>query len=188
MIEKNKITFIVPSLNRPTLNKAIQSLLDQTNPNWKCIVIYDGVEGNEFEDERITTITIDRTGRISQHHGESGLVRNYGIKQVTTEWIGFLDDDDTLHKDYVAKTLNKYKDFDVIIFRMQTENKRVFPAFHDESIVHGNVGISFCYKKELGEILFQENRDGEDLDFINQLLQITKNYIVTTEICYNIRH
>ena len=55
---EEKITFIIPSLNRPTLGKTIDSLLNQTNPNWKCIIIYDGVDGEKFDDERITTIKI----------------------------------------------------------------------------------------------------------------------------------
>ena len=36
-IEKNKITFIIPSVNRDTLTNSINSLLNQTNKNWKCI-------------------------------------------------------------------------------------------------------------------------------------------------------
>lgn len=187
---ENKITFIIPTLNRITLNRAIQSLLNQTNPNWNCIVIYDGVVGKEYEDERIKTISIERKGIIDTYHGQSGLVRNYGLELVTTDWIGFLDDDDTLTTDYVEKVLNKYNEFDVIIFRMKTENGRIFPAFHDERLVHGNVGISFCYKKNIDKkpILFERNRDGEDLDMVNNLLQKTSNYIITPEICYNIRH
>ena len=54
----NKITFIIPSLNRPTLERTIESLINQTNPNWKCVIIYDGVDGNSFEDDRIKTIKI----------------------------------------------------------------------------------------------------------------------------------
>ena len=50
---ENKITFIIPSLNRPTINRSVESLLNQTNPNWECIIIYDGVDGVEFNDERI---------------------------------------------------------------------------------------------------------------------------------------
>ena len=55
-IEKNKITFIIPSVNRDTLTNSINSLLNQTNKNWKCIIIYDGVDGIKFKDKRIKTI------------------------------------------------------------------------------------------------------------------------------------
>ena len=53
---KNIITFIIPSLNRFTILNSIESLKNQTNPNWKCIIIYDGVDGTPFDDERITII------------------------------------------------------------------------------------------------------------------------------------
>ena len=59
---ENKITFIIPSLNRPTISKSVESLLNQTNPNWKCIIVYDGVDGTSFEDNRITTIKIEKIG------------------------------------------------------------------------------------------------------------------------------
>ena len=59
-MSKNKITFIIPSLNRSSLRKSIQSLIDQTNPNWECIIIYDGIDGITFDDDRIKTIKIKK--------------------------------------------------------------------------------------------------------------------------------
>jgi len=94
-IEKNKITFIIPSINRDTLRRSILSLLNQTNDNWKCIIIYDGVDGMEFNDNRVKTIRIDKLGSSSPYHGISGLLRNVRLVLVDTEWIGFLYDDDT---------------------------------------------------------------------------------------------
>ena len=52
-IEKNKITFIIPSINRTTLTNSVNSLLNQTDKNWKCIIIYDGVDGIKFKDNGI---------------------------------------------------------------------------------------------------------------------------------------
>ena len=65
----NQITFIIPSVNRPTLERSINSLVSQTNPNWECIVVYDGVDGISFNDDRIKTIKIDKLGGFSDHHG-----------------------------------------------------------------------------------------------------------------------
>ena len=58
------ITFIVPSINRPTLGNTIQSLLNQTNPNWKCFVLYDGVDGKDFTDPRIETFKLEKLGKL----------------------------------------------------------------------------------------------------------------------------
>ena len=96
-----KVTFIIPSINRESLTKTIDSLLKQTNNNWKAIIIYDGVEGKQFDDDRIKTININKTGIVGQIHGEAGLVRNVGIKEADTKWIAFLDDDDTITPYYI---------------------------------------------------------------------------------------
>lgn len=103
------ITFIIPSINRPTLQRTIDSLLNQTSPNWRAIVVFDGVDGITFEDERIIVLRINKTGLEGPKNGQSGLVRNEGIKLVKTDWIGFLDDDDSLDKNYVKTLFEKYR-------------------------------------------------------------------------------
>jgi glycosyltransferase involved in cell wall biosynthesis len=183
-----KITFIIPSINRDTIVKSVNSLLLQTNPNWECIIIYDGVDGTEFDDPRIKTIKIDKTGMFGSVHGQSGLVRNYGLKQCTTEWIGFLDDDDTIHENYVSTLFEKYSDYDFIIWRMIEPTGRVIPRVGNNTISFGEVGISFCYKNKFKDLLFDNNRDGEDYDMVQKLKSMSNNYIIASEVYYNIRH
>lgn len=185
-MSKNKITFIIPSLNRNSLTKSIQSLIDQTNPNWECIIIYDGVDGLTFDDDRVKTIKIKKTGTIGPVHGQSGLVRNEGIKQVNTEWIGFLDDDDTLHPDYVNTLYEKYSNYDFVIWRMVLNDGRVIPSHYNNDIIFGDVGISFCYKNKFNNLLFNTNRDGEDFDFLIKLKSLSENFITTPEVYYNV--
>lgn len=182
-----KVTFIIPSINRESLTRTINSLLKQTNNNWEAIVIYDGVEGQEFNDERITTITIDKTGVIGQVHGEAGLVRNVGIRQATTEWIAFLDDDDSINPNYVETLLFKYNSYDWVLWKMKYQNGLVLPI--NNQLVFGNVGISFAYKKDkFSDLLFKNNRNGEDFDFVKELETKSKNYIITEEVYYNVNH
>jgi glycosyltransferase involved in cell wall biosynthesis len=186
IIDENKITFIIPSVNRETLTNSVNSLINQTNGNWKCIIIYDGVTGIEFEDERIKCIEINKLGNNTSSHGVSGLVRDIGLDLVDTGWIGFLDDDDSLEPEYVETLFNKYTDYDFVIFRMMWENGRVFPS--GESLYFGNVGISFCYKNKFEGLRFGRNDDGEDFEFITKLTNLTKNYIITPEILYRVNH
>jgi glycosyltransferase involved in cell wall biosynthesis len=182
------ITFIIPSLNRPTIIRTVNSLINQTNPNWKAIIIYDGVKGSIFEDKRIQTFEIEKTGLIGPNNGQSGLVRNFGIDKVDTEWIGFLDDDDTLHENYVKTLFEKYSDKDFVIWRMVYKNGLIIPRFSSNNITFGNVGISFCYKNKFNDLLFNNNRDGEDYDFIISLMSRSLNYVITPEIYYNVKH
>ena len=183
------ITFIIPSLNRPTIKRTIESLLNQTSEKWKAIVIYDGVDGEFFEDERIKTIKIDKTGLVGPKNGQSGLVRNEGIKLTETDWIGFLDDDDTIDSNYVKTLIEKYTKYDFVVWRMKYENGMVLPPFSMNELVFARVGISFCYKKSIfKELLYSQNRDGEDFDFLMELKKQSNKFIITPEVMYNVRH
>jgi glycosyltransferase involved in cell wall biosynthesis len=182
------ITFIIPSLNRPTLKNTIQSLLNQTKNDWKAIIIYDGVDGQLFDDNRIRTYKVDKIGGFSDYHGIAGLVRNYGIEKCDTEWIGFLDDDDTIDSKYVETLQKKYLKYDFVVWRMKYTDGMVIPRLSNENLFFGNVGISFCYKNKFENLKFENNRDGEDFDFISKLRKSTSNYVITPEIFYNVNH
>ena len=97
----SKITFIIPTIGRSTLRRTLQSLQDQTNQNFKCIVVFDGIDPTiTVDDNRFKII---KTNKLGQGRNSAGLVRNEGMKLVNTEWIGFVDDDDTLSNTYVDK-------------------------------------------------------------------------------------
>lgn len=184
----SKITFVIPSVNRPTLKRTVESLIDQTNPNWSAIIVFDGVDGDNFDDPRITTYKIEKSGLFGPNNGQSGVVRNYGIERVKTEWIGFLDDDDTIHKNYVESLLKNYTKYDFVVWRMKYENGIVLPPLTSNNLIFAQVGISFCYKNKFKDLLFDQNRDGEDFDFLMKLKNLTNKWVVTPEIYYNVRH
>lgn len=182
------ITFVIPSINRPTITRTVNSLLSQTNPNWNCIIIYDGVEGTTFEDKRIRTINSPKIGLVGPNNGQSGLVRNVGLKECKTEWIGFLDDDDTIDSRYVETLISKYSKYDFVVWRMVYDTGFILPPITSNNLVFSQVGISFCFKNKFDNLLFDRNRDGEDFDFLNKLTSLSKNYIITPEIFYKVRH
>lgn len=182
------ITFIIPSIARDTLSRSVKSLINQTNPNWQCIIIYDGVEGPNFNDNRIKILKTEKIGNNKNKLGESGLVRNIGIKESKTEWIGFLDDDDTIHPDYVKTLFEKYSSFDFIVWRMTNIDGLVIPRLKKNELVINNVGISFCYKNKFSNLFFDKNIAGEDFFFVEKLKNKTSNFCITDEVFYFIRH
>lgn len=184
---ENLITFIIPSINRPTIVSTVGSLLNQTNPNWGCIIIYDGVEGITFDDVRIRIINIPKTGSFGVG-GQSGLVRDHGIKIVDTEWIGFLDDDDTIHPDYVKTLSEKYLNYDFVVWRMKYTNGHTLPEIHKNDLVYGKVGISFSYKNKFDNLFFNVNGGVEDFEFLMKLKNLTDNWVIAPEVYYNVRH
>ena len=182
----DQITFIIPSINKPSLERSLTSLKNQTNPNWNAIVVFDGVPTTfENTDNRIQFITINKKG-----NGYAGYVRNEGIKYVKTEWVGFLDDDDTLTSDYVEKFhLELEKQADVIIFKMKYTDGLVLPLEDHTTFIQNNVGISFCLKTSIFQIEgIQFNQcEIEDFDLLNRLREQNKKIVISDHITYLVR-
>ena len=102
---KPLITFIIPTIGRSTLQNTLDCLINQSNPNWKAIVIFDGISSTiQNTDPRICII---ESPKLGEGTNSAGLVRNYGITFADTEWVAFVDDDDNdtgeWHNGFIAK-------------------------------------------------------------------------------------
>ena len=94
---KKKVSVIIPTYNRRVrLEKAVESVLGQTYPDFELIVVDDGSEDS-------TRDLISRYGsRISylpQENRGVSAARNRGIAAARGELIAFLDSDDWWDKD-----------------------------------------------------------------------------------------
>ncbi|MFZ9740379.1 MAG: glycosyltransferase [Candidatus Nanopelagicaceae bacterium] len=163
------INFIVPSVGRKTLTNTLNSLVNQNNKEWQAWVGLDGICESEFDksilldDSRIHYVFIkDRLGDfdhnpvVERPTGNAGKVRNYLISLIDNEydWIGFVDDDDTLRETYIDKLIEEieYTSFDCCIFRMIHDDKKnnttvIVPPYGMNQVVQNFVGISFCVSK-----------------------------------------
>ncbi len=196
------INFIIPSVGRPTLKNTLQSLIDQTNPNWECWVGFDGISESDvdknilLDDPRIHYIYIkDKLGTFGSHNiGNAGLVRNFIISNVfgnTYEWIGFVDDDDTLKPYYIEKLVEEcnHTPFDCCIFRMKSGDLIIPPVGMTE-VIQNFVGISFCIKKQFIEdknIKFI-NSTCEDYTFLETIHKEGGIIYMSEHITYNVRN
>jgi glycosyltransferase involved in cell wall biosynthesis len=192
------VTFIIPTIDRPSLIRTILSLLDQTNSRWNAIIIFDGCEPqisnfNEMiRDPRFLSICINRRGSNKIHdHSSAGAVRNIGMNLVTTPWIGFVDDDDFLHSEYVNKLIEEISvtpNAHVISFRMKDKNKIIPPIGH-QSIQFGYIGISFAMKTVLfknGFLFIQSEK--EDFDLLNHIQQSGNTIVLSPYLTYFINY
>jgi len=189
------ITFIIPTIGRNTLNNSIQSLIEQTNKNWKAIIIFDGIKSNidkkYLENENIKIIEIEKMG-LNQNN--AGNVRNYGMSLVETTWIAFLDDDDIISNDYVdlfykELNINKYNniDLDVIIFRMKIGD-RIIPKLNIDNFYICDVGISFILKKEIYDNGIKFIPDGaEDFLYLDNIRKNGYKMMICPHIKYFVR-
>jgi len=189
----NGITFILPTIGRKTLTNSIQSLINQTNKNWKVIIIFDGIKQtiDKYDDKRIKIIEIEKMG-LNQN--SAGNVRNYGMSLADTEWIAFIDDDDIISNDYIDMfykelNINQHNniDLDVIIFRMKIGN-RIIPKLKTDNFYICDVGISFILKKSIYDNGIRFIPDGaEDYLYLNNIRKNGYKIMISPHIKYFVR-
>jgi glycosyltransferase involved in cell wall biosynthesis len=115
--EKNYFGIVIPTYNRPEdLKEALDSLIEQTFPNWIAVVVndtstmdYSHIE-KSYPDKRITFLRRKLNGGINA-------ARNTGIEfllQKRVAYLSFLDDDDAFATDFFEKSISvieKYPDY-----------------------------------------------------------------------------
>jgi glycosyltransferase involved in cell wall biosynthesis len=187
------ITFIIPTMNRITLFNTIYSLISQTIDKWKAIVIFDGCSPSDqhllafLHDKRFLCITIEKLG--TENH--AGYIRNIGLEVADTPWVGFVDDDDILTTNYIERLQEEIAitpSADAIVFKM-VDRGRIVPPLNYNSIVIGEVGISFAYKRSLiQEGFLFEPSSIEDFNLLKKMEMAKKRIVFSPFVTYLVRH
>lgn len=195
------VTFIIPSIGRKSLLNSLNSLLAQADPNWRCMVGFDGLTKEKIQfalpdDLRIQYIYLPKkTGILKENggHSKAGSVRNQILNMADTQWTAFLDDDDSLTENYVSLLQEENKnnpDLDCHIFRMITKEGLIIPRPETSSLYIGNVGISFCCKTSFiknNNVIF-ESSQVEDFDFIKKIHGFGGKISISNHITYKVNH
>jgi len=125
----NKFCIILPTIGRESLKESIDSVLVQTYPEFTLIISYD--RHNVFEsiapqyiDKRIVHIS---PGNLVCSEDSGASARNYAIQFVPPDcdWICYIDDDDTWHKD----RLERFNHF--ILLNEENPKFELFYSFGD---------------------------------------------------------
>ena len=123
------ISIVMPVYNSSlTLNRSIESIINQTNSNWELICVDDGSIDNSLS---ILQSFQKKDHRIKVYHKDNsgpGLTRNFAIEKCNGEYIGFLDSDDCWDILCVEELLKliESNNPDVIILRTIMCNKNNF--------------------------------------------------------------
>lgn len=100
--EKLTITIVIPTFNRSKLlQRAVNSVRQQTYPNWKLVVV-DNASGDDTPDVMAELARTDGRIRYHRHAENIGMLANweFAISQVGTAHFSLLCDDDYLLPDF----------------------------------------------------------------------------------------
>jgi glycosyltransferase involved in cell wall biosynthesis len=95
-------SIIMPVWNRAeVVTRAVQSVLNQTFPDYELIIVDDGSEDNV--EERLQEFLSEKVVyHMIPHRGVSA-ARNFGLKNSQHPIIAYLDSDNVWHPDYLSR-------------------------------------------------------------------------------------
>lgn len=180
-------TFVIPTLGRATLDRALASLMAQTDDRWRAVVVCDGWMNTEESPD-------DRISWCGAEFRSAGLARNTGMGLAEGDWIGFLDDDDSLVPTYVEHLNEHVEDHpwaEVVIFRMRHPQYGVLPRVNGHLRL-GTVGISFAIRQDVAQ-QYQFSAEQifrgfhEDWDMIERLIRDNRQVFLSPHTEYLVR-
>lgn len=195
-----KISVIIPvyNTNPEFLQKAINSVLNQTYKNIEVIIVNDGSTDNNTLNF-LKTLNNKNINIINQENKGAGGARNTGINSATGDYIGFLDADDWLDKNFYEVLLNLCENNDADIacgmltratkfrkIKMEYFKDGIYSNFSDkmENISNGSV-CSKLFRKSLFEnVRFIEHIYWEDNPVLVELLLKSNKVAFTTKVRY----
>lgn len=107
-----KVSVIIPAYNTEKyIAKCLISLISQTLKEIEIIVVDDGSTDSTSEIIKVFAAADSRVKVISQKNKKQGAARNRGMEIAVGEYIGFVDSDDWVDKDYYEKLYNAAKKY-----------------------------------------------------------------------------
>ncbi len=102
--DKNIISIIVPMYNcEKTIDRCVESVLNQTNQNWELLLIDDGSTDKTVEKCNSYISSNDKIRIYEKENGGPSSARNYGIKNVKGDYLVFLDSDDYFDDNHISE-------------------------------------------------------------------------------------
>ena len=93
-----RIVTVIPSIGRDRLVASVRTALEQTIRNHHVVVVSDGSPLPPLPDDpRLTVIALRR------RYGVAAVPRNVGIRSSASEFVAFLDDDNTWTPDHLER-------------------------------------------------------------------------------------
>ena len=118
-------SIIIPLYNKaPYIERAINSVLNQSLQNFEIIVVNDG--SSDGGEKIVTKIVDERLKLVSQKNAGVSAARNTGAKEAQYEYLAFLDGDDTWEPNFLSEIVKLIGNFpDAGIYG--TSNSFIYP-------------------------------------------------------------
>lgn len=193
------ISVIVPVFQcESTIKRCLLSIINQTIQNIEIIVIYKYSIDNTYQE--IKAINDHRIRIIEQKENSGpGGARNLGIFAAQGEYIGFVEADDVIDKDFYENLYNEVTSHvaDVAFSNSTSNGKKLL--YHNGRIILSNFidkinyfvnGASFdkVFKTSLlkdNNIFFSEYLRWEDNPFIVKVAFFSEKIITVPGVCYH---
>jgi hypothetical protein len=102
MSSQPTVSVVVPAFNvRRFIGECIQSVRAQTLADWECVVIDDG--STDGTSAAVEAISDARVRLVQQPQQGVSTARNTGLRHASGRYLLFLDGDDLLHRDALAR-------------------------------------------------------------------------------------
>lgn len=101
-----RVTVIIPVYDTAQyVSEALDSVLNQTYPDYEIVVVNDGSPDSKLLEEVLEPYRNRITYIIQENRGSSG-ARNTALKAARGEYVAMLDSDDLWHPEYLASQLS----------------------------------------------------------------------------------
>lgn len=185
------VSVILPTYNRAgTIEKSIQSVLNQSYQNIELIVVDDGSSDNTRE--VVGAIDDSRLKYVYQDNAGACVARNKGIDHAVGQYIAFQDSDDTWHPHKLKKQMDAMvlTGADIVFCKLNSYVGGVFqgtlPRFLENGFVNNTenlMGIgtqSLLVKKEVFNTCKFDNDfpRWQDLEWVMRAVRKFKLYCV----------
>lgn len=167
---------IIATTGRPTLRRAVQSVIDQTHPDTVAVVVVDGPQFGPATLEALEGMLPHPRVQLlplPQNTGAGGYMghRIYGAvpQLLNQDWLFFLDDDNWYEPDHVAECVGScvvhglswcaamrkiYEPSGALLCVDECESLAVVPVWFNESMHHVDTNC-FCLSRSLAVQLAQ---------------------------------
>jgi glycosyltransferase involved in cell wall biosynthesis len=143
------VSVVMPVYNAaPYLREAIQSMFDQTYPNWELIAVDDGSTDNSWE--ILQSYSDPRIKIFQRENGGQCAATNTGLQHISGDYVLFFDADDLMDKNKIkvqVEALAKEDANAVAVGRWAFFNSTISDAkFLEEPVYYSGKSTDWLYR------------------------------------------